>query len=137
MTVVTCHSPMPLRAHLRRLWRSAGRNVLFAASMMALAGLTAGAAPKPPQCWDCVRRLAMELPEVNADGDQSYEEGLTAGSVLPALSQCSLDDGEISTLRQIIEVFTDASIERGGAAYVRTHLEQMPQVSPDDRAKLT
>ena len=109
----------------------------FAALTMALAGLTAGAAPKPPQCWDCVRRLAMELPAVNADGDQSYEEGLTAGSVLPALSQCSLDDGEISTLRQIIEVFTDASIERGGAAYVRKHLDQMPQVSPDDRATLT
>jgi hypothetical protein len=49
----------------------------FVALTMALAGLTAGAAPKPPQCWDCVRRLAMELPAVNADGDQSYEEGLT------------------------------------------------------------
>jgi hypothetical protein len=105
--------------------------------MMALAELAAGAAPKQPQCWDCVQRLAMELPEVNADRDQSYEEGLTVGSVLPALSQCSLDDGEISTLRQIIEVFTDASIERGGAAYVRKHLDQMPEVSPDDRAKLT
>jgi hypothetical protein len=57
--------------------------------------------------------------------------------VLPALSQCGLDDGEISTLRQIIEVFTDASIERGGAAYVKAHLDQMPQVSPADRAKLT
>ena len=81
--------------------------------------------------------VAMEVPEVNAEGDQAYEDGLTAGSVLPALSQCSLDDGEISTLRQIIEVFTDASIERGGAAYVKAHLDQMPQVSPADRAKLT
>ncbi len=90
------------------------RESLFCSFDDGSGGPTAGAAPKPPQCWDCVQRLAMELPAVNENRDQSYEEGLTAGSVLPALSQCSLDDGEIPTLRQIIEVFTDASMN--GAA---------------------
>jgi len=79
----------------------------------------------------------MELPEVNPQEDPFYEQGLTAGSVLPALAQCSLDDGEIPVLQQIIGVFTDALVEDGGAAYVREHLDQMPQVSPDSRAKLT
>jgi hypothetical protein len=40
-------------------------------------------------------------------------------------------------LQQIIEIFTDALLEGGGAAYVREYLDQMPQVSMDDRAKLT
>ena len=56
--------------------------------------------------------------------------------MLPALANCSLDDSEIPTLQEIIEVFTDAQVERGGAAYVREHLAQMPQVNVDDRAKL-
>ena len=78
----------------------------------------------------------MELPEANPQEDPSYEQGLTPGSVLPALSQCSLDDGEILTLQQIIDVFTDALVENGGVVYVREHLAQIPQVSADDRAKL-
>ena len=78
----------------------------------------------------------MELPEVNAQEDPSYEAGLTAGSVLPALTQCSLDDSDIPVLQQVIEVFTDALVDRGGAPYVREHLKQIPQVSADDRAKL-
>ena len=105
--------------------------------MLVLTGLTAGADPKRPQCWDCVQRLAMELPAVNPQEDPLYEAGLTAGSVLPALTQCSLDDGEIPVLRQIIGVFTDALVDGGGAAYVREHLDQMTEVSADDRAKLT
>jgi hypothetical protein len=108
----------------------------FAASTMALASVAARADPINPQCWECVRRLAMELPEANPQEDPLYERGLTPGSVLPALSQCSLDDGEIPTLQQIIEVFTDALVDGGGVAYVREHLAQMPKVSADDRAKL-
>jgi len=108
----------------------------FAASMVALASLAVRADPINPQCWECLRHLAMELPEANPQEDPLYEQGLTPGSVLPALSQCSLDDGEISTLQQIIDVFTDALVENGGVAYVREHLAQIPQVSADDRAKL-
>jgi hypothetical protein len=103
---------------------------------MVLAWSTAGADPIRSQCWDCVQRLAMELPAVNPQEDPLYEQGLTAGSVLPALAQCSLDDGELPVLQQIIAVFTDALVGGGGAAYVREHLDHMPQVSTDDRAKL-
>ena len=78
----------------------------------------------------------MELPAVNAQEDPSYEQGLTPGSVLPALSYCSFDDGQIPTLQQIIGVFTDAQVEHGGAAYVGDHLARMAEVSADDRAKL-
>jgi hypothetical protein len=78
----------------------------------------------------------MELPAVNAQQDPSYEQGLTPGSVLPALAQCSLDDGEIPTLRAIIQVFTDAQVDGGGATYVRDHLAQLPAVNADDRVRL-
>src|SRR6516164_1518771 len=78
----------------------------------------------------------MELPAVNAQQDPTYEQGLTPGSVLPALAQCSLDDGEIPTLQAIIKVFTDAQVDGGGAAYVRDHLAQLPAVNADDRARL-
>jgi len=105
--------------------------------IMVLAASTAGADPKRLQCWDCLQRLAMELPAVNPQEDTFYEQGLTAGSVLPALTQCSLDDGEIPVLQQIIGVFTDALVAGAGAAYVREHLDQIPQLSRDDRAKLT
>jgi hypothetical protein len=81
-------------------------------------------------------RLAMELPAINAQEDPSYEQGLTPGSVMPALARCSLDDSEIPTLWKIIGVFTDAQVERGGAVYVRDRLAQLPQVSANDRAKL-
>ena len=92
--------------------------------------------PKNPQCWECLRRLAMELPAINSQEDPFYEQGLTPGSVLPALARCSLDDSEISTLQEIIKVFTDAQVEQGGAVYVRDHLAQLPRVSEEDRAKL-
>ena len=78
----------------------------------------------------------MEFPAVNAQEDPSYEQGLTPGSVLPGLAQCSLDDSEIPTLRQIITIFTDAQVENGGASYVRDHLAQLPDVTADDRVKL-
>ena len=78
----------------------------------------------------------MELPAVNPQEDPSYEQGLTPGSVLPALAQCSLDDGEIPTLQRIIKVFADAQVARGGAAYVREHLTLLPDVNVEDRAKL-
>jgi hypothetical protein len=118
-------------------WQTCGWRVYLAASMLVLIGSTAEADPKRPQCWDCLQRLAMELPAVNPQADPLYEQGLTAGSVLPALTQCSLDDGELPVLRQIIGVFSDALVAGAGAAYVRDHLEQIPQVSVDDRAKLT
>jgi hypothetical protein len=92
--------------------------------------------PQRPQCWDCLQRLVMQLPEVNPQEDPQYEQGLPPGSVLPALAACSLDDSEIPSLQQVIQVFTDAQVQRGGAAYVQKQLEQMPQVSADDRAKL-
>jgi hypothetical protein len=96
----------------------------------------AAADPRSPQCWTCVQRLAMELPAVNPQEDPTYEQGLTPGSVLPALAQCSLDDDGVPTLQQIIKVFTDAQAEHGGAAYVREHLASLPKVSAEDRAKL-
>jgi len=111
------------------------RGTYVTAIMIAFAG-TAEADPKSSQCWVCLSQLAMELPAVNAQEDPSYEQGLTPGSVLPALARCSLDDSEIPTLQNIIKVFTDAQVERGGAAYVRDHLAQLPHVSADDRAKL-
>src|ERR1700733_8626798 len=80
------------------------------AFVMALGG-TGGADPKSPQCWDCLQHLAMGLPVVNAQEDPSYEQGLTPGSVLPGLAQCSLDDSEIPTLRQIIKIFTDGQAD--------------------------
>ncbi len=101
-----------------------------------LAAVLAGAPAPKPQCWDCLQRLTMALPEANPQEDPSYEEGLTPASVLPALSQCSLDDGEIADLTRLIRIFTDAQVGGGGVEYVRQHLEQMPQVNADDRAKL-
>jgi hypothetical protein len=103
---------------------------------LLLSANPAAADPIRPQCWDCLRRLAMQLPEVNPQEDPTYEQGLTPGSVLPALAACSLDDNEVPVLQQVIQVFTDASVQGAGAAYVRQHLEQIPQVSADDRARL-
>lgn len=117
--------------HLAR-WR-----VCLAVLVTALGVTGVRADPKNPQCWDCLRRLAMELPATNPQEDPQYEQGLTPGSVLPSLSQCSLDDSEIPSLQQIIRVFTDAQVGNGGVAYVRKHLEQLPQLSKDDQAKLT
>jgi hypothetical protein len=108
---------------------------LAALALFLLAG-PAAADPIRPQCWDCLQHLAMQLPAVNPQEDPQYEQGLTPGSVLPALAACSLDDSELPVLQQIIQVFTEASVQRGGAGYVQQHLEQMPQVSADDRARL-
>ena len=85
-----------------------------------------------------VRRVgsASDLPAVNVQEDPFYELGLTPGSVLPALARCSLDDGELPTLKQIIKVFADAQVEHGGAAYVRDRHAQLPEVNADDRANL-
>jgi hypothetical protein len=112
------------------------RLALLCVLLVACAVSTATADPIRPQCWSCLQHLAMELPAVNPQADPTYEEGLTPGSVLPALTTCSLDDGELPVLRKIIQVFTDASVGGGGVAYVRQHLEQMPEVKPADRAKL-
>ena len=125
------------RACRTPLWRPHGWCIYLTSLMIALAGLTIRAEQTKPQCWDCLQRLAMELPPVNAQEDPMYEQGLTSASMLPALSHCSLDDGDSPVLQQIIEIFTDALLGGGGAAYVREHLDQMPQVSMDDRAKLT
>lgn len=116
--------------------RRHGINRCLAILTFFLGGSTAEAEAKKPQCWTCVESLAMELSEVNDHEDPAYEAGLTPGSVLPALSQCSLNDAEIPDLQQIINIFTDALVDGGGTAYVRQHLEQMPQLSADDRTKL-
>ncbi len=73
---------------------------------------------------------------MNVQEDPFYEEGLTPASVLPALSQCSLDENEIPDLQRLIRIFTDALVENGGVAYVREHLDRMPELSPFDRARL-
>ena len=109
--------------------------VCFTLCAIAVSGTTA-ADPRSSQCWTCLHRLAMELPAINPEEDPLYEQGLTPGSVLPALAHCSLDDGEIPTLQQIIKVFADAQAEHGGAAYVREHLAHLPGVNADDRAHL-
>ena len=130
---------MHLWAYASTLQRACRTRLLLAfclAACLTGASGTAAADPKSPQCWTCVQRLAMELPAVNPQEDPSYETGLTPGSVLPALARCSLDDSEIPSLLQIIEVFTKAQVERGGAAYVREHLALLPKVSAEDRAKL-
>jgi hypothetical protein len=106
------------------------------ALVLFLSAPMADADPNRPQCWECLRHLAMELPEVNPQEDPSYEQGLTPGSVLPALTACSLDDSEIPDLQRIIQIFTDAQDGGGGTAYVQKQLEQMPQISADDRKKL-
>jgi hypothetical protein len=117
------------------LWQMFRTHRYFAAFVMTLAG-TAAADPQSPQCWDCLQHLAMGFPAVNAQEDPSYEQGLTPGSVLPGLAQCSLDDGEIPTLQQIIKIFSDAQVGNGGAEYVRDGLAQLPDVNAEDRAKL-
>src|ERR1700757_3130009 len=78
----------------------------------------------------------MELPAINPQEDPDYEQGISPASVLPALSQCSLDDNDIPVLQQVIKTFNDALVRGGGAAYVREQLNQVPQVNTDDRAKL-
>lgn len=114
-----------------------GWSVCFAVCALLLAtARTVHADPIRPQCWECLQRLAMQLPAVNPQEDPSYEQGLTPGSVLPALTVCSLDDSEIPDLQRVIGIFTDASVNGGGVAYVRKQLEQVSQVSADDRAKL-
>jgi hypothetical protein len=100
--------------------------------MLALAQ-AAAADPKSAQCWECLRRLALELPETNPQQDPSYEQGLSPGSVLPALAACSLDDSEITTLQQIIKIFGDARFGPDGPGYVRDQLAQLPQLSSADR----
>ena len=117
------------------LWWVFKRHAYFVAFVVAITG-SAAADPQSPQCWDCLQRLAMGFPAITAQEDPSYEQGLTPGSVLPALANCSLDDGEISILQQIIKIFTDTQVENGGAEYVQNHLEQLSAVNADDRAKL-
>ena len=128
------YPPSLLRAYCKWL-RHASAAVCLTLCVVVVSG-TVAADPRSPQCWTCVQRLAMELPAVNPQEDPTYEQGLTPGSVLPALAQCSLDDDGIPTLQQIIKVFTDAQAEHGGAAYVREHLASLPKVSAEDRAKL-
>ena len=106
----------------------------IAIAMLALGAPTARADPIRPQCWDCLDKLIMQLPADNPNEDPAYEQGLTPGSVLPALMQCSLDDSEIPTLQQVIGIFTDAAVNRGGAAYVRDHLPEVAKLSAEDRA---
>jgi hypothetical protein len=113
-----------------------GRRLHLAVLLVVCALSNGRADPINPQCWDCLQRLAMELPEVNPGEDRFYEDGLTPGSVLPALANCSLDDEEIADLKRIIAIFTDALVDGGGPEQVRQQLEKLPQVSADDRAKL-
>jgi hypothetical protein len=52
----------------------------------------------------------MGFPAVNALEDPTYEQGLTPGSVLPALAQCSLDDREIPKLRRQVGRWGEAGL---------------------------
>ena len=88
------------------------------------------------QCWDCLERLAMDFPEKNPQEDPFLEDGLSVASVVGAFEKCSLDDSEIPTLQRIIGVFSDALFEKDGVAYVREHLNAIPDLSNEDRAKL-
>ena len=88
------------------------------------------------QCWDCLERLAMDFPEKNPQEDPLLEDGLSVASVVGAFEKCSLDDSEIATLRRIIGVFSDALFEKDGVAYVREHLNAIPNLGNEDRAKL-
>ena len=88
------------------------------------------------QCWDCLERLAMDFPEKNPQEDPILEEGLSVASVVGAFEKCSLDDSESPTLRRIIGVFNDARLQKDGVAYVREHLNAIPNLSNEDRAKL-
>ncbi|HET7883441.1 MAG TPA: hypothetical protein VFL55_21320 [Acetobacteraceae bacterium] len=108
----------------------------LAVPILAAWTLAARADPIRPQCWDCIDKLIMQLPADNPNQDPGYEQGLTPGSVLPALTECSLDDSEIPTLQQVIAIFTDASVNQGGAAYVRDHLPEVAKLTAEDRAKL-
>jgi hypothetical protein len=107
----------------------------LAAIAVALTAWSVSADPVSPQCWGCLRVLAMQLPAANPQEDPTYEQGLSPGSVLPSLAQCSLDDSEIAVLRRVIKVFSDAQ-DDGGVAYVDAHLKQIRELSADDRAKL-
>ena len=88
------------------------------------------------QCWDCLKRLAMDFPEKNPQEDPFLEDGLSVASVVGAFEKCSLDDSEIPTLQRIIGVFSDALFQKDGVAYVREHLNAIPDMSNEDRAKL-
>jgi len=88
------------------------------------------------QCWDCLERLAMDFPEKNPQEDPFLEDELGVASVVGAFEKCSLDDSESSTLQRIIGVFNDARLQKDGVAYVREHLNAIPNLSNEDRAKL-
>jgi hypothetical protein len=88
------------------------------------------------QCWDCLERLAMDFPEKNPQEDPFLEDGLSVASVIGAFEKCSLNDSEIPTLRRIIGVFSDALFKKDGVAYVRERLNDIPDLSNEDRAKL-
>ena len=77
----------------------------------------------------------MELPAVNPQADPTYEEGLTPGSVLPALTTCSLDDGELPVLRKIIQVFTELRLAAAASPMCGSTWSRCPR-SAGDRAKL-
>ena len=113
------------------------RTIICFPLLLALAASAASADPPSPQCWECLKRLVLQLPKDNPQRDPTYEDGLSPGSVLPALAACSLDDSELPVLREIIGVFTDAQANGGGAAYVKTHLATISQLSSESRAKLT
>lgn len=121
----------------RRVRRSVGALVSASVLCLLLALTPALADPPNPQCWECLKHLILQLPRDNPQRDPSYEDGLSPGSVLPALAACSLDDSELPVLQQIIGVFTDAQANGGGAGYVQTNLAQISQLSADSRAKLT
>src|ERR1700742_982244 len=88
------------------------------------------------QCWDCLAQLAMDFPEKNPQEDPFLEDGLSVASVVGAFEKCSLDDSEILTLRRIIGVFSDALFKKDSVAYVRERVNDIPDLSNEDRAKL-
>ena len=113
------------------------RTMLWLAVVAVLIPPSAGWADEENrQCWDCLKRLAMEFPEKNPQEDPFFEDGISPNSVVGAFVKCSLDDTEIPVLQQIINVFTDALFTKDGLSYVREHLKGIPDLGDEDRAKL-
>ena len=113
------------------------RTMLWLAAVAVLIPSSAGLADEGNrQCWDCLKRLAMEFPEKNPQEDPFFEDGLPPYSAVGAFVKCSLDDTEIPVLQQVISVFTDALFKKDGVSYVREHLKGIPNLSDEDQAKL-
>jgi hypothetical protein len=79
------------------------RTMLWLAAVAILIPPSAGLADEENrQCWDCLKRLAMQFPAKNPQEDPFFEDALPPSSAVGAFVKCSLDDSEIPVLQQII-----------------------------------